>query len=264
MRGRDLSGTELQVMKLLVDDGLGLVEIGERLKRSTSTISTHIHRAARKLAARSTVQAAVFFDRRRRQAGLGTVELMIGVAAIGLIVAAGLGVKAMIDDAFDQGYTGGREKALLEVARRDLEDLETAAERIRKLEADKDAQQRAHRDALAAIDTQHQEALRHAHADKDRIIADLRSGARQLRRTCRPADARGAEGGGDPAARAADPAGERDAQARGGPGAPLDRADDDAIFTLELLAEGDDAITDLTACQAIVLDDRRPREHPPP
>jgi Tfp pilus assembly protein PilE len=195
--------------------------------------------------------------------GFGTLELVIAVVVLGLLVAGGFGVKSMVDHAREEGYTAGHKAALLEVAQRDNAELVAANQRIRDLEAEKSALEAEHRDEMQKIDINHEEEVRHVHENKDRVIADLRSGALQLRRTCRQADAGGAAGGVDPAAGAAGAAGERDAQARGEPGRPVAGADDDeadAIFTVGLLAEGDEAIKDLTACQAIVEDDRRGRK----
>jgi hypothetical protein len=183
--------------------------------------------------------------------------------ALGLLVAAGFGVKSMVDTARTDGWSAGHKAALLEVAQRDNEELESAMERIHDLEDEVRVREAEHRDAMQAIDTKHEEDLSHVQSEKDRVIADLRSGARRLRNACRQADAGRPAGGRDPAAGAAGAAGERDAKARGEPPAALDGADDDAAFTIGLLAEGDAAITDLTACQAIVLDDRRRWRSPP-
>lgn len=63
---RPLTETETAVMRLLVDEGLTIVRAAKRLELAPSTVSTHLGRASEKLGARTTVQAAVLFDRRRR------------------------------------------------------------------------------------------------------------------------------------------------------------------------------------------------------
>lgn len=65
---RELSVTENTVMLLLVEEGLGILDIAKRMNMSPSTVSTHVRRAGEKLDAKSSLQAAVFFDRRRRPA----------------------------------------------------------------------------------------------------------------------------------------------------------------------------------------------------
>jgi hypothetical protein len=200
-------------------------------------------------------------QKRRLQRGFGTLELAAIVVAIGLLVAAFFAVKSMVDNARTDGYTAGRKAALLEVAQRDNAELGAALERIRDLEREKADEEQAHRDAVQKIDVEHEREVARVRFEKDRLIADLRGGAVRLRGHGGQADTGGAAGGCRPAAGAAGAAGERDAPAAGGPGAAVEGADDDAladaVFTLGLLAEGDEAITDLTACQAIVVDDRR-------
>jgi DNA-binding CsgD family transcriptional regulator len=63
-----LSETETTVVLLLVDDGLTIGRAGKRLGVAPSTVSTHLMRVKEKLGARTTGQALVFFDRRRRAA----------------------------------------------------------------------------------------------------------------------------------------------------------------------------------------------------
>lgn len=197
--------------------------------------------------------------------GFGTIELGLIVGALALLVAAWFGIEKAIDDARDEGVRVGREAALLEVAQRDNKQLTAALADVKRLEAEKAAAEQLHRDAMQAIDDQHQRDLANVHAEKDRVISDLRNGNLRLRNARGRADRGCAPGGESRPTGVAGAAGERDAAARGEPRATLegsnDTAVDDAVFTIELLAEGDEAIADLAACQKIV-ENWRPRVHP--
>lgn len=193
--------------------------------------------------------------------GFGTVELVLLLAAIALLVGAWFGVQKAIDDAREEGHAAGRKEALLEVAQRDNAQLVAALARVRELEADKAAQEQKHREAMQQIAIKNQEDLDRVHTEKDRVIAALRSGNLRLRNQGGQADRGCAPGDRGRAAGVADAAPQRDAAPGGEPVAALDRPDDDAVFTVELLAEGDEAIADLIACQKIITD-WAPRVHP--
>lgn len=64
--GKRLTPTEISIMLRVVQDGETLLEIAAALGRSTSTIATHLYRVRCKLGAKTTEQAAVFFDRAGR------------------------------------------------------------------------------------------------------------------------------------------------------------------------------------------------------
>lgn len=191
--------------------------------------------------------------------GIGTVELVIGVAIVGLIAAAVIWHRSIAQHAHEDAVREGRKAALLEVAQRDNAQLAAAQQRILELQADKARLEGERRQAVAAIDAQREREVRDVHASKDRIISCLRDDACRLRYLGRAADAGCPVGDRGGRARASGAAGERDAPAAGQPAQPVvgdeDAAIDD-IFTAGLLAEGDEAIADLTACQAIVLGDR--------
>ena len=196
-----------------------------------------------------------------KQRGITQVQMILAVVALGILAAMFFAAKAYIENVRKEGYDAGHKAALLAVAQRDNEQLTGALVRIRGLEDEKAKLEQDHRDAMQAIDIKHEEDVNRVHQNKDRVIAELRRGARRLRSDGGQADAGCPSGGGGGAAGAPGAAGERHAPAQSEPGGSLDREDDGTEFTLELLAEGDEAIADLTACQAIV-NDWRPRVHP--
>lgn len=198
----------------------------------------------------------------RRLHGFDTIQLALAVVALGILAGVAFAAKAYVENVRKEGVADGRKAALLEVAQRDNAQLAGALARVKVLEDEKDAEETAHRLAMQSIDTAHQEELARVHANKDSVIAGLRSGARRMRRSAGSADPGCPGGRGSGAAGVAGAAGERDAPARADAAQPLERANDDDVFTAGLLGEGDDAIVDLAACQA-VLEDWRPRVAPP-
>jgi len=190
----------------------------------------------------------------RRQFGFDQVQMILAVIALGILAGMFFAAKSYIEGVRKEGYDAGHKAALLAVAQRDNDDLVSALNRVTELEEEKAELEAAHRAAMAAIDAAHEKELHDVHENRDRVIADLRSGNLKLRNARGQADAgcpahRGGEAGRPPAA-----AGERDAPAQAGPPAAVDGADDDVEFTIGLLDEGDEAIVDLGACQAILLD----------
>lgn len=186
-----------------------------------------------------------------KQRGLGTIELVVGVIALGIVAALLFAAKAYIDKVRDDAFAAGRKSALFEVAQRDNKDLAAALDRVGELEKQKAALEAAHRERMAQIDQKHQEDIADVHAKKDRVIAELRT--RRLHDARGQTDAGCTPGSGSAGARAPDAAGQRDAAAIGQPAGPVVAEDDDE-FTAGLLEEGDEAIVDLVACQAILLD----------
>lgn len=64
--GKPLTPTETDVMLRVVENGETIMEISRAICKSPSTIATHLYRIKAKLGAKTTEQAAVFFDRTRR------------------------------------------------------------------------------------------------------------------------------------------------------------------------------------------------------
>ena len=187
-------------------------------------------------------------------------ELLIAGGAVLALVAIVGAAAWFLQVRENKAYAAGHKAALLEVAQRDNENLQAAQKRIRELEAEKAELEEQHRSRMAEIDKDHDKEVRDVQATKDRVIACLRDDACRLRYLGRSADARCAAGDRGAAAGAPGAAGERDAAAPGEPARAVvgqeDQGVDDDVFTAQLLAEGDEAIADLTACQAIVRDDR--------
>lgn len=165
----------------------------------------------------------------KRYAG-AIVPVLVAAAIIGLAFA----IRA-------NGYRDGANAARAECEQqlRELANQAAAMERMMR-EAE-----RQHIEQLARIDQEHQETLRHAKAEAERTIADLRAGNIRLRErfTC-PAPA------GDGVPEAAAGSGRRDARASGG------LSTEDAEFLLRLAAEADEVTRQLQACQAVVRSDR--------
>lgn len=65
--GNPLTPTETAVMVRVIENGETCMEISKAVFRSPSTIATHLHRIKAKLGAKTLEQAAVFFDRARRE-----------------------------------------------------------------------------------------------------------------------------------------------------------------------------------------------------
>lgn len=125
--------------------------------------------------------------------------------------------------------------------------LTTANTRIKTLEEKARATEHQHGQDMAAASAQYQKDLTHEKATRDRVIADLRSGALRLRVpvTCAISTA------GDSTAAAGASAAGRDGETR----AELSGAA--AEFLVGLASEADEVVHQLTACQAVVTADRK-------
>lgn len=126
--------------------------------------------------------------------------------------------------------------------------LQKANARIVELEEDARRREATHAQDMAAAAAQYQKEKAHVEADRDRTIADLRSGALRLRIPIAAACA-GTVGG-----------------TAAAPGAGAGRSDDPttaelsaaaAEFLVGLAAEADAVVNQLTACQAVVIADRK-------
>lgn len=125
-----------------------------------------------------------------------------------------------------------------------------AAQRIANAQAEARAIEQQRAADMAALTAAHQEALRHATADRDRVIADLRAGVVRVREQFTCNSASDASGGTE--ARAS---GQRDPE---GTSRGLSAAD--AEFLLRIAAEADEIVHQLHACQAVIRSDRSSQE----
>lgn len=130
-----------------------------------------------------------------------------------------------------------------------LENTELAAAnaRIIKLESDARQLEREHAAAMTQASATYQESMQHEKATRDRVIADLRSGALRLRVDL--ASRQGAAG--DPAGATGAAAGRCDGEAR------AELSVSASEFLVGLAAEADAVVHQLAACQAVVIADRK-------
>lgn len=70
MPGAALSPREAEVLTLMAEEGCTAKEVAHRLKVSHRTVEIQVANAVNKLGARNRMQAIVWFDRRRRAAGV--------------------------------------------------------------------------------------------------------------------------------------------------------------------------------------------------
>lgn len=165
-----------------------------------------------------------------------------------LLLLAGIAVAIAVSvgGAYLKGRFDGRDLERVAWQARELEEVTRANaaiaflnEAYRKLEARSVA-------ATTAASTKYQKELRNVRVKKDRVIADLRSGALRLRvpvTSCQDSDR-----GRTPPPGA--PTGGRDAAPR------AELSETAARFLTELAAEADEVVLQLQACQAIVRADR--------
>lgn len=141
----------------------------------------------------------------------------------------------------------GKTAERAEWLKRENAELVAAKARIKTLEDEARAQEHAHGQAMVAASTQYQKDLSHEQATKDGVIADLRAGTRRLRIELAAAKATGGSGA---------------AQAGAGPGrcdgpATAELSQSAAEFLVDLASEADTVVHQLTACQAVVVADRK-------
>jgi hypothetical protein len=165
---------------------------------------------------------------------LGIVAVAIGIT---LAISAYNGRLIDIGKAAERSAWQGRESA----------ELAAANARILKLTAAARQAEQDHAAALARVSATYQEQLQHEKKSRDRTIADLRSGALRLRIEL----ARRETAGGSAI-------GEAGASAGGCDGASVGELSDAAAeFLVDLTAEADDVVHQLTACQAVLVADRQ-------
>lgn len=133
------------------------------------------------------------------------------------------------------------------MARENIQLREANAE-INQLNQQARDQERQHAEAVAHISTQLQEQLQHVKSQKDSVIADLRAGALRLRIPVNTAAASPACSGIPSEAYAS--ASGRDGETR------ADLSAEAAEFLIGLASEADEAVRQLTSCQALLQADR--------
>ena len=129
---------------------------------------------------------------------------------------------------------------------RENKELTAANQKITKLEEQYRKQEQRHAQAMADASTQYQEDLKNAQANKDRIIANLRTGDIRLRI---PVAATGKAGGNIPAEALSSATG-RDDQAH------AELSPEAAEFLVGLVDECDGVVHQLTAAQRVIIEDR--------
>lgn len=191
---------------------------------------------------------------RARAAGVIDTSLIIaGCTALALVlVVAGavLYVQNARKVAHDEGWKEGRDAALLEVARRDNETLVKANARIKELEAKVAVQQQQHNEAVQQIDEEGQRALRNLQAQHDHFLDDLLAGRIRVPGQGR-SDASCSGGPRAPEGEALASAGVGDAASGGVVPQGFGK------FLAAQASRADQVATQLTACQKIVVEDRR-------
>ena len=128
--------------------------------------------------------------------------------------------------------------------------LTKANARIKELEDQARAREREHAQDMAAASAKYQEDLKHEKAAKDRAVADLRSGALRLRIPLAFPSCPDGAGGSGRAAPGPSTAG-RDGEAR------AELSVQASEFLVGLASEADEVVHQLTACQAVVIADRK-------
>lgn len=189
-----------------------------------------------------------------RQRGFSdlVVNGLIVLAVLGALSAVALGVNHW----FEGVKAAAKEEGRNEIRQKDLKErndrLVEAQRRIKNLEDERDAKEAEHAKHVAAIDAKGQEGIRNAQVKADRDIAAIRAGNLVMRDAgLRPRLGCPGSGDGAPGAAAAG-AGLGDGEA----GAQLQRQADAAFLRGEA-GRADRVVEQLTACQAIVEDDRR-------
>ena len=184
----------------------------------------------------------------KNQRGIATgwLYLIALIVILGLVSGIVYGVKSYLDGVDERGFQRGKKETEAAYAERDNEQLRTALDRVKQLEDEARAKERAHAIELARIDKQRQQEKADARKQAERDSADVRSGALKLRDpgapTCpsiggtglRPAPGASA-GGGD-----------------GTAGTDLSAAA--AGFLLGLANEADDVARQLASAQAVIVE----------
>jgi membrane protein involved in colicin uptake len=177
---------------------------------------------------------------------VGIVVLVVVAIAAGAV----LYVQHVRDSAKAAGKEEGRREALLEVAQRDNKQMVAAQFRIAQLEAERDQKEGEHQARVAQIDKEGRDALKAEQAKHGRFLDDLLAGRVRLPGQGR-ADASRLGGGGEQSAETVAGAGVGD----GAEGARLPAELGRFLGARFRLA--DEIVGQLTACQKLLIEDRR-------
>ena len=173
-----------------------------------------------------------------------------GTVAVVLII-------LVITALFGRGqFEHGRRTERAEWLARDNVALKQANTRIQQLEEQGRVKERQHAQDMAVAEADYQEGLKHERAAKDRVIADLRSGALRLRVAVTEANNTDNNSGNAAATLGTGTAG-------GDGAARAELSDAAAEFLVGLAGEADEVTRQLSACQAVVVADRKPQGEQP-
>lgn len=170
-------------------------------------------------------------------------EILLFFGVLLFVVACIGGIYAYGEQQFSRGEVA--ERARWQV--RENEELAAANSTIIMLNRQARDRERKHAEDIALISAQYQEDLRRVELKKDRVIADLRSGAQRLRIPI--ATNQTACSGISTEAFAS--ASRRDDAPR------AELSEEAAEFLVGLASEADEVVHQLTACQQILLEDRK-------
>lgn len=181
-----------------------------------------------------------------KTAWIGLAKLLAAIAFAGTVLVAFKGYG-------EQQYQAGQQAERTSWLGRDNEALRTANGRIATLQQEVRDKEQAHGKAMAGIAGQHQEDLKHVRTEKDRVIADLRARNLRLRIPAVPTTSSACSG-----SCALSEADTGTCQRDGEETAELSGAA--AEFLVGLASEADDVVWQLSACQAVVFEDRKQQE----
>lgn len=138
--------------------------------------------------------------------GFAHMQIALAVAAVIVLAAAVVALNVYLDRRDARNVAAGRAAALLEVARRDNEQLARAQAEIDRLTAERELVERSHAAQLAKLDQQWTRRVADVEARKERFVGDVVAGRIRLFDHGRKPDDCGA-------GRARDQAGKADAAA---------------------------------------------------
>lgn len=179
-----------------------------------------------------------------------------GVALTGLVLAWNHYTAELDKKGFDRGVL----ETTAAYQKRDNADLQTAVRRIQALQEAARAAEAGHAAELSKIGDQLTKERANAKAEQNRIAADIAAGRLLRRDDAYQTRAQRPEGGGDPVG----PAGAAAVRGDGAQVCELSAKAQGSV--LDIGADADEVVKQLTACQAVILEDRRlcgPINQPP-
>lgn len=182
----------------------------------------------------------------------GNTIILYGALVIGILIAlvALVGVvKSYLNGIAEESYKAGMHDERAKWLAREAKELAAANAEIQRLQAEAREEEGHHAEMLYAISKDYEKEIGNAKRARDLALDAIRSGSLRLRdpgiRTSAcPSPRLG------PAGQTAAAPGERD----GAAGADL--SVQAGVFLLELAAEADDVVRQLTSCQTVVATDR--------